>query len=609
MRSFHLLLSALCLSALLSACGGGIDIQGPPDESAAPATPGAPAAPSSPTDPLIGLTQAQPLLSVRAEWPGAHCANGGLRIEVGPDSDGNGALDAGEPGSTQYLCPMSAAVSATLVRMSDEPAGGHCAAGGKAIGLGVDANGNGQLDAAEQSSSAYLCNGFNGKRFDNTANSLASITTEAAGAACSSGGHRLDVGADSNGNGVLDADEVGSTQHLCQCAGGWADASATAVQASSNACYVARNGAAPVVVTLPLNPAIGDIVRVQGSGAGGWRIAQNAGQSVQTGPLGGQAGARWTPHESDQSWYGLASSADGLRLVASAYGEKVYTSSDGGLNWTPRDVDRSWMAVASSSDGRKLVAVTDGDRIYTSDDSGLSWTPRDDARRWSAVASSADGSRLVAVVAFGQIYTSIDSGVSWTPRDAARNWYAVASSADGRKLVASELNGKLYTSSDSGVSWTPRESDRSWYSVASSADGSKLVAADHNGRLYTSSDSGVSWTPRESERAWTFVASSADGSKLVAVVANGPIFTSSDSGETWTEHNADQPDWIAVTSSADGSRLVASADGGAIYTSVATTTPGVGGWISGAAGDAIELQYLGGGMFAVKDRVGMPGFQ
>src|SRR5690606_28057431 len=218
--------------------------------------------------------------------------------------------------------------------------------------------------------------------------------------------------------------------------------------------------------------------------------AQNAGQSVQTGPLGGQAGARWTPHESDQGWYGLASSADGLQLVAAAYGGKIYTSSDGGLNWTPRD--------------------------------------------------------------------------------------------------------------------TPR---RGWIAAASAADGNKLVAADHDGRLYTSADSGVSWTPRESERAWTFVASSADGSKLVAVVANGPIFTSSDSGETWTEHNADQPDWIAVTSSADGSRLVASADGGAIYTSVATTTPGVGGWISGAAGDAIELQYLGGGMFAVKDRVGMPGFQ
>jgi hypothetical protein len=124
-----------------------------------------------------------------------------------------------------------------------------------------------------------------------------------------------------------------------------------------------------------------------------------------------------------------------------------------------------------------------------------------------------------------------------------------------------EYGGRIYTSSDSGVSWTARESDRNWFGVASSADGSKLVASVEHGQLYTSSDSGVSWTARESNRYWWNVASSADGSKLVAVEWN-------------------------------------------IYTSIATTSPGVGGSISGTSTDAIELQYVGDGMFAVLSHQG-----
>jgi hypothetical protein len=88
------------------------------------------------------------------------------------------------------------------------------------------------------------------------------------------------------------------------------------------------------------------------------------------------------------------------------YGGQIYTSSDAGVTWTPRESARSWWSVASSADGQRLVAMVYGGQIYTSSDAGVSWTARESARSWWSVASSADGQRLVAAVWGGQIYTS-----------------------------------------------------------------------------------------------------------------------------------------------------------------------------------------------------------
>jgi photosystem II stability/assembly factor-like uncharacterized protein len=144
---------------------------------------------------------------------------------------------------------------------------------------------------------------------------------------------------------------------------------------------------------------------------------------------------------------------------------------------------------------------------------------------------------------------------------------------------------------------------QSWFSVASSSDGNKLVAVVAGGRIYTSSDSGETWQARESSRNWLSVASSADGGRLVAVASQGQIYTSSDGGVSWTARESDRP-WSSVASSVDGSKLVAAEYGGQIYTSTAMTMPGPGGSISGASSDAIELQYVGNGMFAVLSHEG-----
>ena len=495
------------------------------------------------------------LVTVSAEPAGAHCASGGSKIETGLDADGNGMLGATEVGSTQYVCSGVVGTSGrnTLVRILDELSGPHCAAAGKAISFGIDNDANGVLDAGEVSATSYICNGASG------------VTPS------------------------------------------WLRVTAPAVQAQPDTGYIAGNDTAQVVVTLPANPAIGDIVGVIGAGLGGWMIAQNAGQTVDATHLAGM----WTARESDRAWSSVASSADGSKLAALVSGGQIHTSTDSGVTWTAHESNRNWVSVASSADGSKLVAVVaavtigaSGGQIYTSTDSGMTWTARESVRNWSWVASSADGSKLVATELAGPIYTSTDSGVTWTPRDSSRRWNSVASSADGSRLVAVEWDGRIYTSIDSGVSWTPRESARSWGRVASSADGNKLVADEWGGKIYTSTDSGVSWTPHESNRSWTSLASSADGTRLTAAVYTGQIYTSSDSGASWMPHESDRS-WAAVASSSDGSRLVAVEQTGRIYTSPpATTTPGTGGSISGSSSDAIELIYVGNGLFSVLSHEG-----
>ena len=376
----------------------------------------------------------------------------------------------------------------------------------------------------------------------------------------------------------------------------WQVVSGTFQQAQSNNGYVATDPG-QVTITLPTAPNVGDVVRVSGIGAGGWKIAQNVGQSVLGANLG-LAGSNWTARDANRNWFSIASSADGSKLAAVVYPGQIYTSADSGATWTPRETNRDWNSIASSADGTKLAAVVFGGRIYTSADSGANWTPRETNRNWPSIASSADGTKLAAVANGGQIYTSTNSGVTWTPRDVNRAWWSIASSADGSKLVAVVYGGQIFISTDSGATWSPRDLNRNWSSVASSADGSRMAAVEYFGHIYTSTDSGASWTPRmtDASRFWLSIASSADGTKLVAVMNGGPIYTSTDSGGIWTPRDTTR-NWQSIASSADGFRLAAVVNGGRIYTSSPNTTPGTAGYLSGSQGTAIELQYIGNGQF------------
>jgi len=396
----------------------------------------------------------------------------------------------------------------------------------------------------------------------------------------------------------------------------WVDVTTNSVQAVPNTGYLA-DSASQVTITLPASAALGDVVRVSGVGAGGWMIAQNAGQTVVTRDIEA-IDSVWTEANTppDASWMcSVASSADGTKLVAGISMGGIITSWDSGSTWTLTSAPLAYeYSVASSADGTKLVAASGG--IVTSSDAGVTWSltsaPHDP---YTSVASSADGTKLVAVEAPGWIFTSSDAGATWKMVSGpALNWASVASSADGTKLVAALMDGGIYTSSDAGVSWIPTSAPAgSWVSVASSADGTKLVASGDFG-LYTSSDSGATWIQRFSYFGGA-VASSADGTKLVEArcVVFGPprtggyVSTSVNSGVTWILAPVGG-DWSAVASSADGTKLVAAAGGGGIYTSrptaVPSTTIGTEGAIIGGQYDAVELQYVGNGTFMVLSNEG-----
>ena len=50
--------------------------------------------------------------------------------------------------------------------------------------------------------------------------------------------------------------------------------------ASVNTGYIADNGASLATITLPSTAAVGDMLRVCGKGSGGWKVAQNSGQTI-----------------------------------------------------------------------------------------------------------------------------------------------------------------------------------------------------------------------------------------------------------------------------------------------------------------------------------------
>lgn len=156
-------------------------------------------------------------VEVTPEPPGAACEAGGQRIEVGPDSDGDGEIDASATTDTVYVCDgASGSNGATgqvaLAVTTDEPAGAHCQHGGQRVDYGVDTNSDGSLDAGETAGTRYVCNGATG---DSGSTPLFTVSAEPAGANCANGGQRVDYGQDLDANGTLEAGEMTGTRYTC----------------------------------------------------------------------------------------------------------------------------------------------------------------------------------------------------------------------------------------------------------------------------------------------------------------------------------------------------------------------------------------------------------
>jgi hypothetical protein len=122
-----------------------------------------------------GVNGTSTLVNTTPEPAGANCPNGGTRIDVGEDTNNNGTLDSGEIKQTRYVCAGTNGTNGTngspgtngkdgkdgtayLITTATEPPGTNCAEGGVKVQSGADTNGDGVLDGNE-ATTTYVCNG------------------------------------------------------------------------------------------------------------------------------------------------------------------------------------------------------------------------------------------------------------------------------------------------------------------------------------------------------------------------------------------------------------------------------------------------------------------
>lgn len=110
-----------------------------------------------PKEPELPLNS---LVNISEELAGDNCEYGGVKIEIGVDENRNNSLDSDEVESSSFVC--SGATSKSLINSSIEEAGANCSYGGEKIEVGVDLNNNDILDTEEVQSTFYICNGQDG---------------------------------------------------------------------------------------------------------------------------------------------------------------------------------------------------------------------------------------------------------------------------------------------------------------------------------------------------------------------------------------------------------------------------------------------------------------
>ena len=161
-------------------------------------------------------------VSITAVEAGETCAQGGVAISHGLDVNENGVLDPSEVEETEIVCHgengdagaggQTGGVQ-SLIRVVSVVAGGDCANGGARIDTGIDTNGDSVLDDEEVTDSVYVCNGLDGV---SAPASMVEVVRVEAADGCDGAAIRIESGVDSNGNGLLDEAEVSATETICE---------------------------------------------------------------------------------------------------------------------------------------------------------------------------------------------------------------------------------------------------------------------------------------------------------------------------------------------------------------------------------------------------------
>ena len=166
------------------------------------------------------------------------------------------------------------------------------------------------------------------------------------------------------------------------------------------------------------------------------------------------SGTSWTQTNSNRyNFTSVASSSSGQYvLVSEELNNKLYLSSDYGQTWinlsAANSFNTNWVSVDISDDGQKLVATGYGNYVYTSSNGGTTWTTRTAVSGTQVrVASSSDGNVIVATNWGSNLRLTTDGGANWDSEPVNRYWFTPAINPSGTKayMGIGESNGKIYS--------------------------------------------------------------------------------------------------------------------------------------------------------------------
>lgn len=291
----------------------------------------------------------------------------------------------------------------------------------------------------------------------------------------------------------------------------------------------------------------------------------------------------WKPLMSagKRQWRGITCSDNGTIVLACAWKDHIYKSTNNGITWVPITTSigkRSWTAISCSSDCKIIVACatwsaadSTGDYVWISKNSGASWSKAsatigingNGISFWSSISCSSNSAVIAAAELFGNVWVSKDSGVTWTNSSSSSQTFPLTNfntsdicvSSDGTTITLvtipnSKDIGNVFTSNDSGDTWEFRfPLDQTSNCVTCSADGTVIAVGSNENFIYTSTNSGFSFSQQFSSglNKWSTITISPDNDYFVAAAYNDHVYESTD-GINWKiNKSSPEKQWIDST--------------------------------------------------------------
>ncbi|MBL4865429.1 MAG: hypothetical protein JKY67_03530 [Pseudomonadales bacterium] len=143
------------------------------------------------------------------------CPNGGISIDSGLDTSGDGTLQADEITETQSICNGQDG-NALFAIVTDIDSAEICVAGGKEVLVGVDKNSDQLLVGEEVLQVIQICHGEKGDQGESGLSSLIRTEELESGGQCINGGVIIYSGLDLDDDGQLEDAERTQSQLICR---------------------------------------------------------------------------------------------------------------------------------------------------------------------------------------------------------------------------------------------------------------------------------------------------------------------------------------------------------------------------------------------------------